>query len=176
MRELEVLEEKKSAPKAEVINIVDAEQFKADMEINPTDINGEFIRHSGLFAHYAILTQKARRQADNKKLIRDITEAKIDRELRDKAATDGAKVTEAQLGKAILLDKRYVTAVRDYNEAKQVAELADTILEGFRQKRDALVRLSISEVEERKGQLRVSESDSTAVSARAQAIANKSKG
>src|SRR5260370_25903536 len=97
---------------------------------------------------------KAGSQLEKIKMMRDVTEARVDRQIRDEAARDGFKVTEPQVAKLLTASKRLIQLRRALNEAKQIEANAKIAVEGFRQRRDMLIQHGATEREDRKGELR----------------------
>lgn len=139
-----------------VEHFVTPDQLKEDLSINPADLNEAMIKQAALFAHYAVLSSRASRQADHMKQRAEIIQSKVDKELRDAAADEGKKITEAALGKEIVRDPRVVQAQKMVNEARMIAELAKNALEAFKQRRDMLVQIGLMQREEMKGELTIS--------------------
>lgn len=146
---------------------VDTEQLGKDVSINPSDLDTAMIEQSSLFVHYAEQAAKAQNQADNLKMVLEVREAQIDKELRDAAAENGEKVTEAMLNKAIVRDPRYVKALKAYNEAKMIADLAKNACEAFKHRRDMLIQLGNKAREEMKGELRIQAAEAQEEASRA---------
>jgi len=156
-----------------------------DANINSLQLDEEMRRQSGLFSHYAAMTAKVQLQSDNMKMKRDITVAKIDKEIRNKAAEeggkiDGVKMTEKLIESSVNLDVRWVKIQKEYNEAKSDHELHKGMLEALKQKRDMLIQLGVNAREEMKGDVRTKEKEAESADrkdarARALAIASGNK-
>lgn len=136
-----------------VISFIDAEQLRRDVSYTDTDLDTAMDQQAPLFAYYSELHAKAMKQEADLKLRRDVVEAKVYKELRDKAADEGRKVTEAQLAQEVALDSRVIKAQMNLNEARAIAELSRNALESFKQRRDMLVQRGVALREERKGDL-----------------------
>lgn len=119
----------------------DAEQFKEDIAVDRNDLLEEFTQHPSLFAFYAEIHSRAMREEAKLKLSLEITEAKLDKAIRDAAVAAGEKVTEKHIANTIVRDAEYVKAAFAYNDARASAELAKSALEAFRQRRDMLIQL-----------------------------------
>jgi hypothetical protein len=135
---------------------IDLDQFQKDVEIGG-DLDQGFRKQAGLFAHYAVQHYRAVRQEASAKILMEVTEAQVDKELRDDAIGDDTKpakkITDKSVEASIARDIRYVKAQRAYNEAKALASLANNALEAFKQRRDMLIQLGASEREEMKGEM-----------------------
>jgi hypothetical protein len=136
---------------------IDADQFKKDVALNPSDIGGAMIEQASLFAHYSNLSAQAERQVNNIEMIVDIVRSKIDKAIRDQAADAGKKTTEPGIESAIARNVDYIKAVKKLNDAKMIANLAKNALEAFKHRKDMLVQLGAADREERKGELRLLE-------------------
>lgn len=152
MTDLKSLEAKKPKVPSYVIK---PQELSDDTAFDPDNIDDEMMRQAGLYAHYAVKASQAAEAADNAKIKRDITESKIDMEIRDNAAEEGTKLTEGKITAMVKTDVRWVKASKYYNAAKATAELGKYALEAFKQKRDMLVQIGVSMREEMKGEVRV---------------------
>jgi len=158
MAEVEFLEQEeklrgKPAPKKSVRVFINPEQFKEDVSINLSDLNGCFLEQASLFAHYGMMAAKASEQADNLKMMLEIKEAQLNTEHRERLLIFGGKVTEQMVTNAVLTDTRYIKVRKAYNEAKGVLEMLKTAPEAFRQRRDMLIQIGTNAREEMKGDL-----------------------
>lgn len=144
------------AAEVTVEHFVTPEELKEDLSINPTALSEAMVKQAALFSHYAVLSSRASRQYDHLKQRAEIVASKVDKELRDQAADEGKKVTEAALGKELARDRRVVAANKLVNEARMIADLAKNALEAFKQRRDMLVQIGLMQREEMKGELSIS--------------------
>lgn len=152
--------EAKSKPKAtetasKPAFAVDPEQLAIDIAINQTDLDDGMISQAGLFARYAWTSAQAQAQYEKLKASFEILESKLDGEHRESLAEGGGKVTEAMVRQAVVSDSRWGAAQSRLIDARTNASFAKDVLESFKQKRDMLVQLAISDREEMKGTLRV---------------------
>lgn len=132
---------------------IDGEVLKQDMAIKPTDLSGAMIDQSSLLVHYGELAAKASRQVDDVKMLLENTEAAVYRRLRDEAATNGEKITEASLEKSVSRHVKVIAMKKALNEARQIENVAKIAVEGFRHRRDMLVQLGAHERQEMQGEL-----------------------
>ncbi len=139
----------------EIKSVIDPENLTRDLEVNPSDLNAGFLNQAGLYAYYAARAVVAMKQEGNAKLFRDVTEAKVDKAIRDEATAAGQKLTEKQIEQAIARSPDYIKAERAHIEAKAMSKLADSAVEAFRQRRDMLIQLGANERGEMKGDLRM---------------------
>jgi hypothetical protein len=149
-----------------VSSIIDIEGFKNDVQIDE-NLDKAYKEQAATFAYYATKAFEAQRQAAAKKLMMSITEAKLDRKLREDAihaAAEGeesdaklkagkGKLTEKQIEQAIARDPAYVAAQIAFNDASAVASMCNNALEALRQRRDMIIGLGASAREEMKGAL-----------------------
>lgn len=169
--ELEGLERSKTN-KVRETDKLDPAQFMKDTRINPNDLDTAMLTQAGLFAHYAVVAAKTQERAENLKLKREVLESKIDQEIRDRAATDGTKLTEKMIEAEIHRDVRWVQVQKSLNAVRAEADLAKSALEALRHKRDMMVQLGVNQREEMKGAVRVktAEVESAASAASSEAI------
>ena len=136
------------------------------------DLTDAMYRQDKFAGHYGVLSAKASRAADNAKLRRQTIEAKVYKEVRDKAATEKLKLTEAQIKAEIDTDTRVVKAKMEQNEAEYYENLGKSCVEAFRQRRDMLTQISKHELEERKGEMSLNNLE--AAKEKAMEVLNKS--
>lgn len=134
---------------------INPEELKEDIQYSEAAISNAYSDQASKFVHYAHLAQQAAHQTDRLKSKLDLTEAKIDKEIRDEAADKGSKVTEKYIANQIILDKRYQKALENYHEAKMISGLTKEALDAFRQRRDMLIQVGADLREEMKGELRM---------------------
>jgi hypothetical protein len=131
----------------------DAETLGTDLDISQNDLDGAFRGQAGLFAHYGQKHVEMMRQEARAKMMLEVTEAKLDKQLRDEAAAASAKITEKQIEQGIARSPDYIKAVYAHNEAKAAMALASVAVESFKQRRDMLIQIGASERQELKGDL-----------------------
>lgn len=139
----------------QVRSFIDADQMRRDISFSPHDLTGAMMEQSSMFAHYGVLLSKASRQVDDIKMILEVTEAKTYRQQRDAATSEGIKVSEAMLEKAVQISEAVITVKRALNEAKQVESQAKTAVEAFRHRRDMLVQQGFLHAQEMKGEVSI---------------------
>jgi hypothetical protein len=138
---------------------IDPKQLKADLAYSEATIGEATMQQASLFSHYAALASRAAHQHDTVKNALELTEALIDKELRDAAAATGQKLTEVAIGKAIVLDERYQAAQKKVADAKLIMSLCEQAREAFRQRMFMLIQAGKDQMIERQGELRQSELD-----------------
>jgi hypothetical protein len=140
-----------------VVQFIDANRLKSDLEINEIDLSASMMRHAGLFAHYAVLHSQAELQFAKKEQLLEVIESRVDKEIRDKAVANAQKITEAAIEKQVRADPRYIRAKSIVNEARQVSTLAKMATDTFRHRKDMLIQTAQNQREERNGELRVTD-------------------
>lgn len=116
--------------------------FMQATAIKASDLDSELIRMASLYARFGIVAAQARSQRDFCKTNLELVEAKLDKLLRDKFAEKGEKVTENKIRSELVLQKAYVDAVSELNEANTILSVAETALTSLEMKRDMLVQLN----------------------------------
>lgn len=153
----------KPKPRPSVKALIDADQLGKDVEIQHSDLSASMHDQASLFVHYGVLAAKAAKQVDDLKLRVELVEAKVDKIIRDEAAsaTDAEgnpaprKLTEALITKEIARHPLMTEATRLLNEAKYVEALSKTAVESFRHRKDMLVQLGAQGRAEMEGEIRV---------------------
>ena len=149
---------KKEPPK--VRNIINPATLKSDVEINPVDLDNAMLRQAPLYVHYATLSAQAAKQVDDRKMVLEVTEARFDRDVRNRVAEEGGKITEKAITNEIRLSPAFIGATRDLNKAKEIASIAKEALEAMKQRRDMVIQFGVARREEMKGEARVTTGDS----------------
>lgn len=135
--------------------LIDARQLAADVNFSATDLDGAMVGQAALFLNYGMIAARAEKQMDDIKIRLDLREAEIDKEIRDRAANDGGKVTESGIMKEIDRHPSIVTLKKIYNEAKMMVKISGVAMESFRHRKDMIVQLGATSREELKGELRM---------------------
>lgn len=158
--ELEALQEMESndtpkKPAPAVKKLIDPEQLKADASFSDVNLDDELHRQASLRAYYGTQLARAEYQVDNLKLRMGVIESKLDQKVRDEAASEGNKITEAMISKAIARNPEYVRVQMQINEAKMIAKIAKEGTEAINQRKDMLVQVAVDRREGMKGEVRV---------------------
>lgn len=150
------------------------EQMLQDVQFSPEDLDNAYIEQASLYAYYAHQSMLASRRADNAKLFLNATEAGIDKNIRNDAATEGKKLTEKMIEQEVSRAPVYVSAVKKYNDAKALAQMLRDILDAFKNRKDCLIQYGLSRREEFRSQgLSISAPTEDELTARRQAAAKK---
>ncbi len=156
----------------EVKRLIDPEQLKKDMAWSQVNLTGAMMDQASLATHYGMLAARASRQVHDLELLLEITEGKVGRVTRDKAAEEAKaeyeeakktdpkakpekKTTEAQIAGAVATHPRVIALKKAINEARQIEAQAKTAVEAFRQRRDMLVQAGLLSREEMKGEVSI---------------------
>lgn len=143
------------APGYAVREFIEPQDLKRDVAFSTNDLTSAMMSQASMFSHYGVLAANASRQVDTVKLLLENTEAAVYKMLRDQAATNGEKVTEAQLEKLVTRHPRVIAMKKSLNEAKRVEANAKIAVEAFRHRRDMLVQMGLISREEMKGELSI---------------------
>lgn len=138
-----------------VKSFVNPDQAHKDASINDMALTDAFMSQAALFIHYGGQAARAASQVDRYKQLLKVVEAQVDKKIRDKAADEGKKLTEALVEKEVLRHPKVIQVTKALNEAKLHERLADVAMEGMRHRRDMLVQLGATARVEREGELRM---------------------
>lgn len=136
---------------------IDPVAAKADVTVNPNDLDNAMMQHASLYIHYATQTVNARRQYDRLKNAFEILEARLDGEYREQFASEGKKVTEAVVKNAIIADKRWSGAQSKVIEAGSIWRMCEVVEEAMSQRKDMILEIARDRRKEKEGQIRVLE-------------------
>lgn len=122
----------------EIHKLIDMDQLKQDMQIDPNDLNAAILQQTSLYAHYMVLASKARRQRDAAKNRLSAIENVLNAQYRKTLKAENPKATEGEISAAVGRDARFRAAQEQLLEAEQVAYLCDTTMYAMNQRRDML--------------------------------------
>jgi hypothetical protein len=159
--------EEASTRKITVKNPLDADQIKKDISYSLTDLSSAMQEQPGLHLHYAEVAAKASRQVNDFKLLLEVRESQVYRDLREDYTEKGTKITEAMLEKEVAVHPTVIAIKRAINEAKQVEAIAKGAVESFQQRKDMLVQHGAKDRVELAGELRMTASVAAAEEAEA---------
>lgn len=126
----------------DVKEFIDMDQVSKDLVIDPNNIENSLYSVASLYARYAHLVTKARVQRDGFKSRAKLVRAKVEKEIRDKAATEGEKLTNPQVESLVSANGVVVTAELALNEAQAVLTACQETMQAISMKRDMLVQLN----------------------------------
>lgn len=136
---------------------VNLDEVKADVAINPSDLDSAMMEHASLYVHYATHTVNARRQFERMKSGFEILEATLDAEYRSMFAEEGKKVTETAIRNALIVDRRYSSGQARVIEAQSIWKLCEVAESALVQRKDLILEIARDRRKEREGQIRVME-------------------
>ena len=159
-----------------VKEFIDAEELRADLSFSVNDLTSAMMTQASRLVEYGIKLSKASKQVDDLKMMLQTVEARVYRQLRDKALVASAikddeepeekgkrkrasasdKLTEAQLSQMVASEEVVIKVNRLLNEAKQIESIAKVAVESFRHRRDMLVQMGMLSREEMKGEVSIS--------------------
>lgn len=151
----EEIEAPEKKPGISVKSFVDADQAQRDVQISQSDVSSSFVDQAALFLHYGNLATRAAAQVDRMKQLLKLAEAQVDKQIRDAAAEESKKLTEAMIDKEILRHPKIVQVTKALNEAKMQERLADVAVEGMRHRRDMLIQIGAHTRVEMQGEQRL---------------------
>jgi hypothetical protein len=157
--------------------LIDPDKAKADVRVNPIDLDNAFIEQASMYEHYGRLAAQAEKQVADLDLLLEVKISQVAKAMRDAPVEAGKKKpSETQLDKDVLLHPQVIQLRRAINEAKMIHSIAKTTLKALEQRRDMLVGLGAKDREVMKGELRVTarrEAEATDVRNRALAAAGR---
>jgi hypothetical protein len=136
-------------------DILDTEQIKKDIAINPTDLDNALIQHPGLQMHYALKTAGARRAYERLKSGVEILEARLDSSYREKLGDGVKKPTEAAIRNAVVGDPAYAAAQAKLIDAQHLWKMCEAVESSFHSRKDILLEVARDRRKEREGAMRV---------------------
>jgi hypothetical protein len=144
-----------TAPTIKVDEFIDAEKATNEVAVNGNDLQAEFIRQPGLVYYYTSLAAKAEAQHSSLKLKLEATEAQAATNIRNKALSDGEKLTADMVKERVRLVPQVVRVEQALIKAKEVETMLKGIVEALRHKRDSLTSLGLMTRDEMKARIAV---------------------
>ncbi len=123
----------------EIINKKHSSTFEEDLRIDPLALDVEWLLQPQLFFKYSEELAKANRELDRIKLKYEVTQAKVDNEIRSKYADK--KPTEAAIKSEILQDEEVTKISIEFSDQKKVVDLLNAGVRAFDQRKTALENL-----------------------------------
>lgn len=121
-----------------------AAEIAADVGFTEAELDDNMIQQPALVAHYGRLLGEAQFAMDNAKQVLEITESNTAHQMREDAAEEGRKITEALINSSLPTDGKVMKARRKYNRAKSDYEASKTTLEALRHKKDMMIQIAVS--------------------------------
>jgi hypothetical protein len=129
----------------------DEAQALKDIRTYHPDLNIDFLRQAGLFAHYGNLLAKAETQYDRLCHALERSEAKLYRDTKADALASGKKMTDSEAKSIVESDDRIYGGKLVIVEAREQVMQLKAMCEAFRQRKDMLMQLGMTAREELKG-------------------------
>lgn len=125
-------------------HFITPEELRADMKINPLEIENSMIELASHYARYTHLLAKARLQKDDAEARLELLEAKLDKSIRDAAARDpeAKKLTEPMVAAQIKRQTSYIKASLQFNEARAVYQVLEGAVAALDKKSSMIVQLN----------------------------------
>ena len=118
------------------------------------------VRHSALVNLYGIKAAMALHQAKKAKQQLDLVRAQLSQDFREDGDSKGVKLTERAIEDHVTCHPKYQEAVSVYHDSVRIADMAESVVEAFKQRRDMIVNRGKVSLEEMKGSVRVMNSSS----------------
>jgi hypothetical protein len=123
--------------------------FENDLSIDKYALDNEWAKQAHLYHKWSILLAEAERVRDKTEENIDIVKAELDLAIRSDPSTFGlGKITESVVNSAIIINKKYQSALDDYNQLKYNTKVIQSAIKSLEHKKyalDNLVRLFLSE-------------------------------
>lgn len=166
--------------------MLNTEQIRAAIENYKQDIaysiSGEGLdtaleKQPGLSIHYGVVSASARFILDQAKHQLEIVEALLYKEHRKRLIEEegNPKVTEAQIKAEVTIDARHRAAVVRVADATLLYKTAESVMNGFDQRKDTLMQVARNAAKEANGALRVIASNEARERLLEKMAANKGK-
>jgi len=133
---------------------LDPEELKRDLSFSQADIDTAMYEQASLSAHYGVLAAQAQQAVSRSKVRLKTIVARVSKEMRANYAIKGTKITENQLNNEVAADSRVAAVEMEVVNAQYDADMARSAFEAFKQRRDMLVQISKTRLEEYRGELR----------------------
>jgi len=131
-----------------------ASEVAEDVGFTEADLDDNMIRQPSLVAHYGRLLSELQFATDTAKQILSITESKGAQQMRDEAADEGKKITEALINSSLPTLAAVMKAQKAYNRAKADFEAMKVALEALRHKKDMMIQIGVNRRSELENKIR----------------------
>lgn len=120
--------------------------YNEDLDIDPTNLEEEFLTHSKRYAYYATLAEMAEDRHQRSKEELDRLFADLDHEVREKrdvimAQNPKFKMTEPMIKNEILSDARYQKKLSEVQTARYLSKVLKNANTAFSHRKDMLMTL-----------------------------------
>src|SRR5690606_11901235 len=154
----------------------DYDEFKEKLEIDRTDLENTLDEQPQLFEAVSFRVAQANHQRDQRELIMDELYAKLDQQIREEAAANETKITEAAIANKIKLHPDMQTAQRMYLQAKAEAEMWTGLQQSYSQRSYALrdiVAIALKQMSLDDGVISMQQDRSALLAAKSKAVEKK---
>lgn len=115
--------------------------YQRDLQIEIDALDLEWIRHSHKYMLYSEASARANDIVRKKKNDLEVTDAKLDQEIRIASEGEGKKMTADAIKATILADERHIKALIEYNDSLYQAELCASAVKAMDHKKTSLQNL-----------------------------------
>jgi hypothetical protein len=116
--------------------------YENDMYIDETALDVEFLEQPSLVVKYSRLLAEARQERDLLKEALDLKKAEINLDIRDDPGKYNLeKITVDAVEACILMEDDYITAQKEYNNARFEVDLLQGVLNALEHRKSALENL-----------------------------------
>src|SRR5215467_7190630 len=130
-------------------------QLKEAQKVDPGRLDIGISEQAHLFSNAGVHYARAIERRDYAKFMVEVTEAQLDRDLREQLTADGEKFTEKRLEALIKLEPEYQKAYKRYTDAMYRANCWNHLVESYRQRgysmRDLIALRNFDYAEEQLG-------------------------
>jgi|ADurb_H2B_03_Slu_FD_contig_31_952612_length_5191_multi_7_in_0_out_0_6 hypothetical protein len=120
----------------------DEKAYREDLGINRFALDKEWEEQPEKFINWYEKEIEAQFQRDKLKEQLDLTKAELDGEIRETAASNSVKITEAMVSSEILKSERFKKINNDYLESVKNAKILGAAREAFEHRKKALEKLT----------------------------------
>lgn len=117
----------------------------AEVAINIDDIDRQMTLQPALYAEWALRAAEAQSQSEQAKTALETVEAKLDEEVRQLAAAEGVRITEAQIDAAIKRKDGYQVALKAYHEARNEFLILSRMEAIMKMRADMLIQIGATQ-------------------------------
>lgn len=121
--------------------------FEKDISINKYKLDEECLSHSSLYFRYSSMQADAKTRVSKAKDNLELVEAERNLAIRKTLADSGAKVTEAMVTSALIIDKEVIEAKNQVRETEDIFMKLSVAVQAFEHRKselDNLVKLYCS--------------------------------
>lgn len=144
----------------EIKAALDPEKYRNDVKFTlaAEGLDTALEQQPSLSIYYGEISSKARYCMDQAKHQLEIVEALLYKEHRALLLEENPKVTEAQIKAEVTIDARHRAAVARVSDAILLHKIAESVMNGFDQRKDTLMQVARNMAREQNGAMRVSAS------------------